>query len=151
MANTELSNYDIFNRELILDLNLGSFYVYDISATEGSPVIRDYLQVPTFTIAETTVTLYSGNNVLTDGSGNPITVDRPVTTTRTTDERKERFKFLTTSSTSFTLSEYKDYRFKDWYTIDTTGQDYDAFLITGYDISADMLRNKQAIYLMVVS
>lgn len=149
MANTEVSNYDVFNRELIIDLNLGAFYVYDIGAEVDSPVVRDYLQLPTSVISEETVNLYSGNNQLTDGGGNPITAIRIVTSTRTTDERKERFKFVTTSSTDFTLSEYKDYRFKDWYSYDNTGQDYNAFLITGYELGDNMLLNKQSIYLMV--
>lgn len=148
MANTELNNYDAFNRELILDLTLGAFSIYDMDHADY-PVIRDYLEIPTYYKTVTATAIYSGNDPILDGLGNPVTVDRIVLNNRSTDEREEKFKFLVTSSTSFTVGEYNDYRFLDWYSYDTTGTDYSSYLITGYLLTQEMMRRKQAIYLNV--
>lgn len=151
MANSEVYNYDVFNRELILDLTLGAFYVYDISFNDdgSTPYVRDYLQIPPYYKTSTNINLYAGNNQVVDGSGNPITVSVTTNRTRTTDERFENFKFITTYSTSFTASEYSSYNFYDWETVDGVGLSYDSFLITGYNIAGTFSTYKQSIYLQV--
>lgn len=150
MATTEISNYDTFNRELILDLTLGAFSIYDMShgETTGIPKIRDYIELPTYYVTESQDVVYSGNDPLLDGSGNPITAIRHVLNNRTADERFEHFKFLITVDEDITIAEYNDYDFVDW-TSSGTAYDYNSFLITGYDISGDMMRKKQSIYLKV--
>lgn len=145
--NTELSSYDSFNRELILDLTLGAFSIYDI-AHNNNQAIRDYIEVPAFYLKREDVVLYRGNDVVTDGSGVPLVITGAVSTVnRHTDNRAERFKFLVTSGTDISLAEYRDYRFVDWYSIDGVGLPFNSYLLTGYTFTEDLLRNKQTIYL----
>lgn len=147
--NNEVTNYDAFNRELILDLTLGAFSIYDIAHT-GGQLIRDYVDVPPFYLTRSEVQLYRGNAPVTDGSGNPVTTSGYVSTVnRQTDNRRERFKFLITAGTDISLAEYKDYRFVDWFSIDGVGLPYNTYLLTGYELSQDMLRQKQSIYLKI--
>jgi len=150
MATTEINNYDSFNRELILDLTLGAFSIYDMSHGEDAtvPKIRDYIDLPTYYITETEDTVYSGNNILTDSGGNTITATRTVLNNRSNDERFEHFKFLITDEEVITIAEYNDYDFLDW-TSSGTSYNYDSYVITGYDTSGDMMRKKQTIYLKV--
>lgn len=147
-SNDEITNYDTFNRELIFDLTLGAFSIYDVSHA-GDELIRDYLDIPPFYIATEEVQLYQGNNPITDGSGNPVTVEYTTTVNRNTDNRRERFKFLITSGTDISLAEYKDYRFVDWFSVNGVGLPYNTYLLTGYELSEDMLRQKQSIYLKI--
>lgn len=147
--NDEVTNYDAFNRELILDLTLGAFSIYDIAHT-GDQLIRDYVDVPPFYLTRSEVQLYRGNDPVTDGSGNPVTISGYVSTVnRQTDNRRERFKFLITAGNKISLAEYKDYRFVDWFSIDGVGLPYNTYLLTGYELSQDMLRQKQSIYLKI--
>lgn len=150
MATTEISNYDTFNREIILDLTLGAFSIYDMSTNEdeGTPKIRDYMELPTYYVTEEEDIVYSGNNPLTDGLGNNITATRHILINRTSDERHEHFKFLTTVNEDITISEYNSYSFLDWVSSGTSFN-YNSYVITGYDVSGDMMRKKQAIYLKV--
>ena len=147
---TEINNYDSFNRELILDLTLGAFYTYDVQDADLTtvPKIRDYIDLPTYYITEEVETVYSGNDPLLDGLGQPITATRTILNDRTSDERFEHFKFLCTRNVDLSISEYNSYNFLDW---EFTGSPYNfsSYVITGYDISGDMMRKKQAIYLKV--
>lgn len=146
---SEISYPNSYNRELILDLTLGAWSVYDMNHATF-PNIHDYIPIPGFYLTNNTVNVYDNAGVLvTDGSGNPVTVVRQTSTDRTTDPRKERFKFLITRSTDVSIAEYRDYSFTDWVTIDGTGVDFSSYLITGYNLAGDMARHKQVIYLQI--
>lgn len=147
--NNETINYDAFNRELILDLTLGAFSVYDIAHT-GDQFIRDYIDIPPFYLQTQEITLYRGTDIVTDTIGDPFTIGGYVSTVnRHTDNRMERFKFLVTAGTDFSLAEYRDYTFLDWRSLDGVGVSFNAYLLTGYELSADLLRQKQSIYLKI--
>lgn len=150
MATTELSFPNSYNRELILDLTLQAFSVYDFDYT-GAPRLHDYVPVPkTVKTDETTEVLDQNGVVVTDAAGADVTVVVKVSSNRTQDRRKENFKYLTTSGASLTLSEYRDYSFTDFISVDSVGFDFDSYLITGHDFSQDFMRKKQAIYLVVL-
>jgi len=153
MAQTELDYPSSFNRELVLDLTLQAFYIYEFDHSdedEDAPRIHDYIPISK-TVKETTTTavLDSSGNPIVDGSGNAVTVDTQITVNRTRESRRESFKFLTTQDVNITISEYKDFDFIDWVSYDGAGFDYDSLLVTGHDISNDFMRKKQAIYLLV--
>lgn len=147
---TELNYPNSYNRELILDLTLQAFFVYDIDHGENAPRIHDYIPISK-TVKEDveTAVLDSAGAVVTDGSGATVTVDVATTVNRTRDGRFENFKLLTTSGSSITLSEYRDYTFTDFVSSDGTGYDFDSYLLTGAHIADDFMRQKQAIYLLV--
>lgn len=155
MATTTELNYPTsYNRELILDLTLQAFSVYNFDHEDedaDAPRLHDYVPVGK-TVKETVQAqvLDNDGNTVVDGSGNAVTVDAQITSNRTADSRKETFKFLTTSGTSITLSEFRDYDFVDYASHDGTGFDFDVYALTGYNISEDFLRKKQAIYLITL-
>lgn len=151
MPTTEIYFQTTYNRELIFDVTLGAFSIYEMDhSTTTFPRIHDYLELSGYTVGTEQANVVDNNGVIvTDGSGNPVTVDAIVSAARTTDPREERFKFLVTKSNKWTLAEYKDYSFYDWVTVNTVGESYDSYLITGYNLAGDMARHKQAIYLQI--
>ena len=151
---TELNYPNSYNRELILDLTLQAFSVYNLDHEDDdadAPRLHDYIPIgKTIFTTEQQDVLDSAGVVVTDSGGANVTVDAKISSTRTADSRRENFKFLTTSDTSITLSEFRDYDFVDYASHDGTGFDFDSYLLTGYNISQDFLRKKQAIYLVVM-
>lgn len=138
-----------YNRELVLDLSLGSFSLYDMGH-DDYPQLNDYVQVPDYYYAvESNVIINDQGDIIVltndDGTSTPtdVLVDRNI------DSRKERVRYLTTIGTQWTLAEYKDYRFRDWVSWDDVGADFFSYLITGYELDADLMRNKYAPYLLV--
>lgn len=139
---------DLFNREIIFDLDLGAFYVYDLGHT-GMPGVVDYVTLPGFAIGTADETIMAGNDVVLVTSGETVVIDGQTTIDRTTENRGEFFKYVTLSGTNFTLSEYKDFDFKDFVSFNDTGSNFPSYIVTGYDISNDMMRKKRAVYLLV--
>lgn len=140
---------DVYNRELILDLSLGAFSLYDVGHV-GFPSINDYVSMPDFyyTTNDNSVILDDGTAVNLDDA-TTVAITDSTKVDRVLDPRRERVRYLTTVGTSWTLSEYKDYRFRDWISYDSVGSDFFSYLITGYELDNDMMRNKMAPYLLV--
>ena len=151
---TELNYPNSYNRELILDLTLQAFslYTFDYEDEDASaPRVHAYMPVGK-TVKETELAqlITADGDTLVDASGNTICVNVTITSNRTRESRREGFKFLTTQGTNITLSEYKDFTFFDWVSYDGTGFASESYILTGYNISQDFLRKKQAIYLVVM-
>lgn len=149
MAVSEINYPNSYNRELILDLTLEAYSVYVINHP-GFPMLHDYVFIPGYYNSTSDVFVYdsSGNQVV-DGSGNPVTVSATYSTDRITDSRRENFKLLISLGTNFSLAEYWDYSFYDWVTVDGVGENFDSYLVTGYNLAGDMARKKQVIYLQI--
>ena len=152
---TELNYQTSYNRELILDLTLEAFSVYSFdheSEDAAAPKVHAYIPIgkEVFTEVEDTV-LDEDGVAVTDSGGTPVTVMVKVSSNRTADSRREAFKFLTTQGTNITISEYKDYTFTDWVSYDGAGFDFSSYALSGYNISDDFMRKKQAIYIIVHS
>lgn len=149
MATSEVNYPNSYNRELIFDLNLGAFSVYDLDHP-GFPRINDYVQVPGYVIANyNAIVLDNAGDPVVDSSGDPVYTVEQYSTDRTTDLRRERFKYLVTLGVYVSLAEYKDYTFTDWVSVDSVGVDFSSYLLTGYNLAGDMARAKQIIYLQV--
>lgn len=153
MAQSEIDFPNLYNRELVLDLTLQAFYVYSfdhVAEDANSPRIHDYIPISD-TVKQTVedVVLDNAGNIVVDSLGNNVTINVKITVNRTRESRRENFKFLTSQGNTITVSEFKDYSFKDFLSYNGTGFNFDSFLVTGYDISQDFLRKKQAIYLLV--
>lgn len=153
MSITELSFPTSYNHELILDLTLEAFSIYNFDHSDedaDAPKVHDYLPIRKTVKEDTETDIFDeSGNVVTDGSGNSVTTTVQITTNRTRDSRLENFKFITSQGSNITLSEYRDYDFYDFVSYDGTGFNFSSFLVTGHDISQDFLRKKQAIYLLV--
>lgn len=155
MATTTELNYPTsYNRELILDLTLEAFSVYEFDHEDvdpDAPRVHAYIPVGKEVKEDTEQPVLDNNGVpVTDGGGNPVTVTVKVSGNRTTESRRETFKFLTTQGTNITISEYKDFDFVDWASHTSGGFNFDSFALSGYNISDDFMRKKQAIYLVVM-
>lgn len=149
IVNSEIDYSTTYNRELILDLTLEAFSIYDF-AHSGGPKVHDYVQLPGYYLSSETVNVTdNAGNLVVDSGGVQVTHEIQVSNTRTTDPREESFKYLVTSSTNATLAEYKDYSFTDWISSDGVGYSFDSYLITGYNLSGDMARKKHVTYLQI--
>jgi len=137
---TGLSSY---NRELILDLNLKAFYLSSIhsSTSTNIPYISNYVNMPSFTtsISEDKVVVFEGDVLVDDDPVTIISLDFSGDTSQ--------FKFLTLVDSSFTLSSYRDETFRDWKSSNGIGYNYESYLITGYDIAQDLMRQKRVPYI----
>ena len=153
MTTSEVSYPNSYNRELILDLTLEAWSVYDMDH-DGMPRIHDYVSIPAYTLTTTTVNVTDSLGVIvTTAAAANVTIDIQTSVTRTTDPRQENFKFLVSSisgsNLKISLAEYRDYSFTDWVSFDGTGVDFSSYLITGYNLAGDMARQKQVIYLQI--
>ena len=138
-------NLDVnhYNRVLNFDLTLNAFYKYSIAPlAANSPMISDWIEIPSFAVASTAVDIYVGNDPVI------IPVDNPVQITATESvARESKHSFLTFTGGSFTLSKFKDTSFMDWKTSNGVGSNYSSYLITGYEVFGDVMRNKQIPYI----
>lgn len=149
MATSEINYPNTYNRELILDLTLEAWSVYEMDHP-GFPRIHDYVPIPGYYVASSNQNVYDSAGVLvTNASGIAVTVATDYTLDRTTDNRLENFKFLVTRDTDATLAEYRDYTFMDWVSVDSVGVSFDSYLLTGYNLAGSIGRQKQVAYLQV--
>lgn len=130
-----------YNRELVLDLTLKSFYPNTISSlAANSPAVCDYIVLPRFTSALSTTPVVAGSQEVIADQDNVVST----TTIRTT--RTTTFSFLALAQTDITISRYSNTSFLDWFSEDSVGVDYSSFLVTGYDIFGDLMRRKYTPY-----
>jgi hypothetical protein len=133
-----------YNKELVLDLTLKSFYPNTISPlASGSPFIADYIPLPRFTSTDSTEDVIVGTDVVL-----AATVGVTVTTSLRSN-RRTTYAFLVSAGTDITIGRYSNTSFLDWYTENTAGVDYSSYLITGYDIFGDLMRKKYVPYLFM--
>ena len=133
-----------YNKELVLDLTLKSFYPNTISPlASGSPFISDYIPLPRFTSTDSTEDVIVGTDVVL-----AATVGVTVTTSLRSN-RRTTYSFLVSAGTDITIGRYSNTSFLDWYTENTAGVDYSSYLITGYDIFGDLMRKKYIPYLFM--
>jgi hypothetical protein len=132
--------------ELILDMNLGAFYLNEIPSHDvGTPNAVSYIEVPPFRVGEISAgVVHEGVPVVHEGEELSQVIQVPVDGVR-------ELLYLTLLDVSptikYTMSKYKDRDFIDWKTFDGVGVDSPAYLITGYDGGGDFQRNKQDPYI----
>lgn len=145
---SETSFTNRYNKELILDLTLQSFYINEIAISEGGfPFVVGYVKTSGKIYASGTdpvVTFDDPVQVLT----NPVVVNK-ITTLNSAGQ----YKFLTISdiagASKITFSAYSNADFLDWVSYDLVGVDYSSYLVTGYQLYNDWMRPKQAPYLFM--
>jgi len=133
-----------YTKELVFDLTLQAFYtnVFSQLAT-SSPYVADYIEVPGYAISsfDEAVLVTNGNTVIDSNS------DTVVTTEDLLLNRSSQFSYLTIAGTNFTISKFNNLTFKDWVTEDGTGANYSSYLVTGYELFNDVMREKQTPYI----
>ena len=133
-----------YTKELVFDLTLQAFYtnVFSQLAT-SSPYVCDYIEVPGYAVSsfDEAVEVTSGDTVIDSNS------DTVVTTEDLLLNRSSQFSYLTIAGTDFTISKFNNLTFKDWVTEDGTGANYSSYLVTGYELFNDVMRDKQTPYI----
>lgn len=133
-----------YNKELILDLTLGAFYTNTFSELESnSPKICGYIGFPGVTVASIEEEVYVVNDKVLVTSNDTVVVDNTIS-----EGRSSQFGYLTLYGSSFTISKLSDTTFVDWKAADGVGAPFTSYLVTGYELTGDASRNKQAPYIM---
>jgi len=152
------------NHELILDLNLNAFSIYDVSGwrDDQMPGLVDYLIYPEYSKESRTEAVTDNSGVIvTDSAGLVVTVEIDTIEINKFEPREEIVTFLYLSQqvnfdaqTYWGFSRYLNRSFRDWDNIlqshDATGWwgfGFESYLLTGYNLSGDMARQGQSIYL----
>jgi hypothetical protein len=138
------SNYiNKYNKELILDLTLEAFYVNEFSSlASNSPYIADYVEIPGYSVSSEDSNVLVGTDEVIITAGDKVIITEDVVASRST-----QFSYLTIRGTSFTVSKFTNKSFTDWQTAGSgTGANYSSYLVTGYELFGDILRNKQIPY-----
>ena len=148
------------DKMLCMDMRLGAFYTLAVSSlVSSSPLIVGAIATKSgFSTTETF-------NVV-DGSENQVVVgtDNVVATINTTSTLQSKMVFATlapvAAATTYklTFAVFEDgavqaAKWVDWYTPNTTGITYDAYIVTGYDMGANQQqggpKNMQGLYVSV--
>jgi len=153
------------NHELILDLNLNAFSIYDISAwrDDQTPGLVDYVIYPEYS-KEGRIEAVTDNSgvIVTDANGVVVTTNIDTIVINEFEPRHEIVTFLYLSQqvnfdsqTYWGFSRYLNQNFRDWDNILEAGDlfggsfgfGFESYLLTGYNLSGDMARQGQSIYL----
>ena len=130
---------------LVLDTTLGAFHKYRLNSTSSTfPHISSSFTTPEVSsvIENFNVVTASGDNVV-DSLGNQV-ISRKSRTIRSPISIKFLAVVPGTTNVSYTFAELTDNNLVDWFSHDSVGLDYEAFLETGYEINEDQMRFKQA-------
>ena len=139
------SNYiNKYTKELVLDLSLEAFYLNSFSSlASNSPYIADYIEIPGYAVASEDANVLVGTDEVIVTSADKVIITQDVVASRST-----QFSYLTMIGTSFTISKFTNRKFTDWETAGSgTGADYSSYLVTGYELFGDIIRNKQIPYI----
>ena len=141
---SETNYINSYNRELVLDLTLQAFYTYTIESLDtGSPYISSYIDIPGQSVASQDIEVAVGADIVLVTAGDTVIVRQG-----TNAGRISQFSFLTIVGTSFTISKYNNTSFTDWEVAGLgTGKSFLSYLVTGYELFGDLLKEKQVPYI----
>jgi hypothetical protein len=94
------------------------------------------LDIPGYAVSSNTISVEVGSDEVIVSSTDTVVVDQDVQV-----NRSAVFSFLTIVGTSFTISKYNSTRFVDWFTVDNVGVDYTSYIVTGYELFGDVMRD----------
>lgn len=116
-----------YNKELVLDMVLTAFYKNTISELgEPSPYIAGYVELPDPLLPK-------------EGVRNRGTTVTKYLVVQYVDED--------TNAASISFAYYRDEGFRDWRSIDGEGVSFVSYMVTGYEIMGDTMRNKRVGYM----
>ena len=140
------TNLRAYDRSLLLDTRTAGFYPWKFSElATNSPYPAAVFNTTNLNIVSTTETVTDGGVAVTDSAVN--VTDQIVTIGGTATF----LKFLTVvpiaASSKYTFSELNNRAFVDWETKDGTGADFSSYIVTGYELANDIMRDKQVVYI----
>jgi hypothetical protein len=140
-----------YSKELIYDMNLQAFYLYETRVPDYSfPFVCGYINMRDVLFANEL------SEVLVDADDVRVETDNVVTNVRVPYEaNRGSVKYLTIVRTgtthSITASHYRNLQYRDWYTFNGEGVDAEARMLTGYITGGSSMINKSLVYLHVYS
>lgn len=143
--NYSTSNFiNSYTNELVYDLTLQAFYKNSISSlTSNSPYVAAYIEVPGYSIGVQTSDVLVGTLTVLKGT------DTVIINESEASNKSSQFSFLTIVGTSFTVSKYRSPKYVDWDTAGAgEGANYSSYLVTGYDLFGDLIREKTTPYIV---
>jgi len=136
-------------RELIFDLSMGAFYKHIIKKFHANPLPR---VVDIFATEPSTLVL-NQFNVVVGGNNVVAGSDNVVATIGTAQSIIRETSYLVITQISpvvkFAFGSYHDTTWRDWKSLDGSGIDADAYMVTGYISGGDFQRSKNLNYLTV--
>lgn len=147
-----LPNPSFFNKELIFDINLGAFYVFNIDIiSEGQPFISDFVSINSILL-----TTEDNQVIVTDTEEQDVVIgvdDVIIKSVVGSGVQKNATKYLTVvkvgTTHKFTFSHYRNSEYRDWYTYNGVGIDAAAKMVTGYIVGNSAMTDKKVNYIHV--
>ncbi len=136
-----------YNKELVFDAVLQSWYVHSISDLAAlSPYIAGVVTTTAF-VTDAVQVLVEAAGVDVEASAVEVYVEE-----RTPIRGLLSTKYLVVApvdanNSKLTWAEYRNTDFIEWEKADSTGVDYLSYLITGYELFGDMMRPKYVPYI----
>lgn len=134
----------VYDSILLYDVTLQAFYPWKVSQhnTEVAPIITGFFLEPGIgTRTITAVVLDENNNQIVNSS-----LDNLVVSVYNSEVRSLYISYITNVNGDITFSKFDNQDYCDWETYDGEGLGFESFVETGYEILADTMRRKQAVY-----
>lgn len=133
-----------YDSVLAYDITLQAFYPWKFSSIVNGPRINGlFLDVGYLSSSVTTSVTNNAKVPVTDNVGAEVTssaVDYSV--------RPSAVYYLTqVPGKGLTVAAPVNFEYVDWEAFDGVGATYDSFILTGYELNDDVMRNKQILYL----
>jgi hypothetical protein len=130
-----------FDKALIFDIVLKTFYPYSMDASAGLPFISAAAQKKANSFESVVENIYDADVLVTDSA---VTVTQTITTAVTAEVKIKLLTFLeqANSNYKYTFSEYKNDVPYDWQE-ETGGENYESYIEMGYDLSGDLISEKE--------
>lgn len=142
LYNTAGSANNSYDGVLVYDVTLQAFYPWKFTTINGGPVVTGLFLDQGY-LESSVQSVVTDNDVTVTDSGVNVTVD-----VSSLGLKPSAVYYLTyVSGSGQTVSAPVSFDYVDWKEYDGTGVTYDSYIITGYEINADAMRNKQIVYM----
>lgn len=132
-----------YNKVLIFDLTLQAFFLWSFGDIEDGPKVSGIYNNIGESYASDQETVFAND-------GQPVlngALDVVTASSQTASYTPTNIQFLVNVPESgMAIATVSSPAFVDWLTFDGTGIEYDSYVETGYELNADAMRDKQAVY-----
>lgn len=135
--------------ELVFDIRLGAFYPNTIGALQAanSPVVLGPVEIPPYNVQDSVSNVVTNNGddnvIIDDGAATNVTTS---SLTRSFGSREVAYITWNSGTNTYSFSTYNNENFRDWESLDGTGIDAEAYLVTGYIGTGDSTKKKVVPY-----
>lgn len=127
---------------LLYDMTLQAFYPWQVSSINGGPVINGLYLDQGYTESGFFSEVTDSNTLVTD-LGDVVETD----VTSYSGRASNIFYLTQVPGEGLTVSAPVSFEYADWFSFDDVGALYDSYILTGYELNNDAMRDKQIVYL----